>query len=79
MKAQAFQCNKQADMTIGKKTPEINPKHPVLNDFFLTKVKADKVDIAAMNTAIVDEKTAEVNAECERKVLEEMLHEERNS
>merc|ERR1712087_49505 len=50
MKAQAFQNKDQIGMMSGRKTLEINPNHPVIVDL-LTKVKADKEDAAALDTA----------------------------
>merc|ERR1712113_60014 len=41
----------------GRKTLEINPKHPVVADM-LTKIKADKEDKAALDTAQVLFQTA---------------------
>merc|ERR1711953_838132 len=57
MKAQAFQNKDQLSMMSGRKTLEINPKHPVITDL-LTKVKADKDDKAALDTAQVLFQTA---------------------
>merc|ERR1719217_867967 len=50
MKAQAFQNKDQIQMMSGRKTLEINPNHPVIHDL-LTKVKADKEDKKAADTA----------------------------
>merc|ERR1712060_125812 len=50
MKAQAFQNKDQLSMMSGRKTLEINPNHPVVVDL-LGKVKADKEDKAAKDTA----------------------------
>merc|ERR1711913_191987 len=50
MKAQAFQNKDQLSMMSGRKTLEINANHPVVADL-LAKVKADKEDAAAMDTA----------------------------
>merc|ERR1712139_543146 len=50
MKAQAFQNKDQIQMMSGRKTLEINPNHPVIHDL-LTKVKADKEDKKAIDTA----------------------------
>merc|ERR1712072_1046734 len=50
MKAQAFQNKDQIQMMSGRKTLEINPNHPVIHDL-LTKVKADKEDKKATDTA----------------------------
>merc|ERR1711860_281829 len=44
-------------MMSGRKTLEINPNHPVIADL-LTKVKADKEDTAALDTAAVLFQTA---------------------
>merc|ERR1712039_83611 len=57
MKAQAFQNKDQLSMMSGRKTLEINPKHPVIADL-LTQVKADKEDKAALDTAHVLFQTA---------------------
>merc|ERR1712166_339806 len=57
MKAQAFQNKDQISMMSGRKTLEINPKHPVINDL-LAKVKADKGDAVAVDTAQVLFQTA---------------------
>merc|ERR1712141_619404 len=50
MKAQAFQNKDQVGMMSGRKTLELNPNHPVVVDL-LNKVKADKEDVAALDTA----------------------------
>merc|ERR1711997_704995 len=57
MKAQAFQNKDQLSMMSGRKTLEINPNHPVIADL-LTKVKVDKEDKAALDTAAVLFQTA---------------------
>merc|ERR1711904_741003 len=57
MKAQAFQNKDQIQMMSGRKTLEINPNHPVVVDL-LAKVKADKEDKAAVDTAQVLFQTA---------------------
>merc|ERR1719331_1069163 len=57
MKAQAFQNKDQLSMMSGRKTLEINPNHPVVADL-LNKVKADKSDKAAVDTAQVLFQTA---------------------
>merc|ERR1712007_294475 len=57
MKAQAFQNKDQISMMSGRKTLEINPNHPVVVDL-LAKVKADKEDKAALDTAQVLFQTA---------------------
>merc|ERR1719364_480081 len=44
-------------MMAGRKTLEINPNHPVVTDL-LSKVKANKEDAAAMDTALVLFQTA---------------------
>merc|ERR1719217_189358 len=57
MKAQAFQNKEQIGMMSGRKTLEVNPNHPVVADL-LAKVKADKEDAAALDTAQVLFQTA---------------------
>merc|ERR550525_1962626 len=57
MKAQSFQNKDQLSTMSGRKTLEINPKHPVVADL-LVKVKADKEDKAALDTAQVLFQTA---------------------
>merc|ERR1712051_486541 len=57
MKAQAFQNKDQLSMMSGRKTLEVNPNHPVISDL-LTKVKADKEDRFALDTAQVLFQTA---------------------
>merc|ERR1711988_1862354 len=57
MKAQAFQNKEQISMMAGRKTLEINPNHPVVIDL-LSKIKADKEDKSAMDTAQVLFQTA---------------------
>merc|ERR1719412_86034 len=57
MKAQAFQNKDQLSMMSGRKTLEINPNHPVVVDL-LAKVKADKSDKAAVDSAQVLFQTA---------------------
>merc|ERR1739845_41073 len=57
MKAQAFQNKDQLSMMSGRKTLEINPNHPVVADL-LVKVKANKEDAAALDTASVLFQTA---------------------
>merc|ERR1712054_613305 len=57
MKAQSFQNKDQINMMSGRKTLEINPNHPVVADL-LTKIKADKADKAALDTAQVLFQTA---------------------
>merc|ERR1711948_35999 len=57
MKAQAFQNKDQMGMMAGRKTLEVNPNHPVVVDL-LAKVKADKEDAAALDTAQVLFQTA---------------------
>merc|ERR1719160_806459 len=57
MKAQAFQNKDQLSMMSGRKTLEINPNHPVIVDL-LTKVKADKEDKGAVDSAGVLFQTA---------------------
>jgi len=57
MKAQAFQNKDQIGQMSGRKTLEINPNHPVVQDL-LSKVKANKDDAAAKDTAQVLFQTA---------------------
>merc|ERR1711937_594270 len=57
MKAQAFQNKDQISMMSGRKTLEINPNHPVIVDL-LEKVKDDKENSAALDTAQVLFQTA---------------------
>merc|ERR1711959_834925 len=57
MKAQAFQNKDQLSTMAGRKTLEINPNHPVIIDL-LNKVKADKEDKIATDTAQVLFQTA---------------------
>merc|ERR1712174_39295 len=57
MKAQAFQNKDQLSMMSGRKTLEVNPNHPVVADL-LAKIKANKDDAAAMDTAQVLFQTA---------------------
>merc|ERR1712188_262647 len=57
MKAQAFQSKDQIGMMAGRKTLEINANHPVVVDL-LAKVKANKEDAAALDTAQVLFQTA---------------------
>merc|ERR1712014_526253 len=57
MKAQSFQNKDQVQMMSGRKTLEVNPNHPVIVDL-LSKVKADKENGAAMDTAQVLFQTA---------------------
>merc|ERR1711972_175783 len=57
MKAQSFQNKDQIGMMSGRKTLEVNPNHPVVVDL-LSKVKADKEDKAAVDTAQVLFQTA---------------------
>merc|ERR1712183_888519 len=52
MKAQSFQNKDQISMMSGRKTLEVNPNHPVVVDL-LSKVKGDKDDKAALDTAQV--------------------------
>merc|ERR1712232_1390678 len=56
-KAQAFQNKDQIGMMSGRKTLEVNANHPVVVDL-LSKVKADKEDAAALDTAQVLFQTA---------------------
>merc|ERR1712125_253731 len=57
MKAQSFQNKDQVGQMSGRKTLEINPNHPVVADL-LNKVKADKEDKPALDTAQVLFQTA---------------------
>jgi len=57
MKAQAFQNKDQLSMMSGRKTLEINPNHPVVVNM-LAKVKADKSDKTAADSAQVLFQTA---------------------
>merc|ERR1711959_324979 len=57
MKAQAFQNKDQIGMMSGRKTLEVNANHPVVVDL-LSKVKADKEDKAAIDSAQVLFQTA---------------------
>merc|ERR1711957_1117446 len=57
MKAQAFQNKEQLSMMSGRKTLEVNPNHPVIVDM-LSKIKADKEDKAAKDSAHVLFQTA---------------------
>merc|ERR1712195_137123 len=57
MKAQAFQNKEQMGMMSGRKTLEVNANHPVVVNL-LSKIKADKEDAAALDTAQVLSQTA---------------------
>merc|ERR1712167_187435 len=57
MKAQAFQNKDQMGMMAGRKTLEVNANHPVVVDL-MNKIKADKSDSAAEDTAQVLFQTA---------------------
>merc|ERR1712134_250525 len=57
MKAQSFQNKEQVGQMSGRKTLEINANHPVIADL-LAKIKADKEDKAALDTAQVLFQTA---------------------
>merc|ERR1712149_76786 len=57
MKAQAFQNKDQLSMMSGRKTLEVNPNHPVVVDL-LNKIKDDKENAAALDTAQVLFQTA---------------------
>merc|ERR1712130_567661 len=57
MKAQSFQNKDQVGQMSGRKTLEINPNHPVVVDL-LNKVKSDKHDKPALDTAQVLFQTA---------------------
>merc|ERR1719456_2115744 len=61
MKAQAFQSKDQIGMMAGRKTLEVNPNHPVVTDL-LSKVKANKEDTAAIDTALVLFQTAMIES-----------------
>merc|ERR1711865_1320814 len=57
MKAQSFQNKEQMGMMAGRKTLEVNANHPVVVNL-LSKIKADKEDAAALDTAQVLFQTA---------------------
>merc|ERR1712086_166068 len=57
MKAQAFQNKDQMGMMAGRKTLEVNANHPVIIDL-LSKIKADRENDAALDTAQVLFQTA---------------------
>merc|ERR1712051_961866 len=57
MKAQAFQNKEQIGQMSGRKTLEVNPNHPVVIDL-LSKIKENKEDAAAKDTAQVLFQTA---------------------
>merc|ERR1739838_733830 len=57
MKAQSFQNKDQISMMSGRKTLEVNPNHPVIVDL-LSKIKENKEDAAAKDTAQVLFQTA---------------------
>merc|ERR1711957_1029685 len=57
MKAQSFQNKDQIGMMSGRKTLEVNPNHPVIVDL-LSKIKEDKENAAAIDTAQVLFQTA---------------------
>merc|ERR1712205_211228 len=57
MKAQAFQNKDQIGMMSGRKTLEVNADHPVIVDM-LSKIKGDKENAAALDTAQVLFQTA---------------------
>merc|ERR1712032_605959 len=61
MKAQAFQNKDQVGTMSSRKTLELNPNHPVVVDL-LSKVKADKEDAAALDSAQVLFQTALVES-----------------
>merc|ERR1712054_439482 len=61
MKAKAFQNKDQIGMMSGRKTLEVNANHPVVVDL-LAKVKADKEDGAALDTAQVLFQTALIDS-----------------
>merc|ERR1712050_562068 len=64
MKAQAFQNKDQLSMMSGRKTLEVNPNHPVIVDL-LTKIKANKEDASALDTAQVLFQTALIESRYE--------------
>jgi len=57
MKAQAFQNKEQISQMSGRKTLEVNANHPVIVNL-LAKIKADKTDAAALDSAQVLFQTA---------------------
>merc|ERR1719506_2069427 len=57
MKAQSFQNKDQISQMSGRKTLEVNANHPVIVDL-LSKVKADKTDAGALDSAQVLFQTA---------------------
>jgi len=57
MKAQAFQNKEQISQMSGRKTLEVNANHPVIVDL-LSKIKADKTNAAALDSAQVLFQTA---------------------
>merc|ERR1711977_635671 len=61
MKAQAFQNKDQLSMMSGRKTLEVNPNHPVIVDL-LAKIKADKEDTSAKDSASVLFQTAMIES-----------------
>merc|ERR1712025_841198 len=61
MKAQSFQNKDQVGMMSGRKTLEVNPNHAVIVDL-LAKVKSNKDDAAAVDTAQVLFQTALVES-----------------
>merc|ERR1711937_758934 len=61
MKAQSFQNKDQVGMMSGRKTLEVNANHPVIVDL-LAKVKSDKDDATAVDTAQVLFQTALVES-----------------
>merc|ERR1712134_153381 len=61
MKAQSFQNKDQVGMMSGRKTLEVNANHPVIVDL-LAKVKSDKDNTAAVDTAQVLFQTALVES-----------------
>merc|ERR1711903_218616 len=64
MKAQAFQNKDQIGQMSGRKTLEINANHPVIVDL-LSKVKDDKENAAALDTAQVLFQTALIESSYE--------------
>merc|ERR1711933_507858 len=73
MKAQAFQNKDQLSMMSGRKTLEVNPNHPVVIDL-LNKVKADKEDAAAKDTAQVLFQTALIESVYELAVASALVN-----
>merc|ERR1712146_872785 len=90
----AFQNKDQIGMMSGRKTLEVNANHPVVVDL-LTKVKADKEDAAALDTAQVSSRllsssqvtrsqihllwSTEYTASCQRSWELTLMHRSRRS